>query len=419
MKIRFLNQPKEINLGDILSERLHENFDKAWFVAGFAKDSGIELMLPSLQEAIDNGTKVEFIIGIDNKNISKDMLSKVLNAGCKVRFHINKEESKFETRMYAFEREAGESVIYLTGSKFSEGGLKENKCLVTEIVYDETEKKEFNKAKIGIENGANYNEMEELDIAILKKLAENGEIVARITERKIPRISDIYKVENVDLGVQEYNEGTDFDISKNINADFDIEIDLPSSAEVTYQSSLGDEVEQVIKKKAQEEEKGKTSSKMLLGEKEMNYETMSTFIIQTNKVVKTGVTSGEIKIPNYISENMHKFLDYPELFHVVADAKGKYKDTAVVKFKIYDNKSKKENLIDENVKIYQTEKYTAINSDELRDLDIDEEDIIRLIKDGKGEYTCEIIRKDTAECQVWEGFCTAKMKGTSRKFGIV
>ncbi|MBR4110580.1 MAG: hypothetical protein IKK43_02680 [Clostridia bacterium] len=420
MKIRFLNQPKEVKLSEILIERISEKFDKIWIVAGFAKDTGLEMLLSSFEEAIKNGTTVELIIGVDNKNISKDMLSKLLNMGCKVRFHINKEESKFETRMYAFERESGDSYVYVSGSKLSEGGLTENKCLVTEIVYDENEKKEFNKAKIGIENGANYTEMEELDTARLKTLAENGEVVARITERKIPRISDIYKVENINLGVQEYDEGSGIDIKESINEDLNIEIDFPAATEITYQSSLGGEVEHVIKKKEKENsEEEKVSSKMILGEKELNYETMNTFIIQTNKVVQTGVTSGEIKIPSYIAENMNNFLDYPEMFHIIEDSKGKLKDTAIVKFKIYDNKIKDSNLIDEKVKVYITEKYVAINSEVIKNLSVEEGDIIRIIKEEKGQFSCEIIRQNTAEYLVWEGFCTNKLKGTSRKFGIM
>lgn len=423
MKIRFLNQPKEIKLSEVLLERISENFNKIWIVAGFAKDTGIELLLPALEEAAQNGSIIELIIGVDNKNTSKDMLLKLLNIGCNIRVHINKEESKLETRMYAFENESGESFVYLSGSKFSEGGLTENKCLVTEIVYDEIEKKEFNKVKISVENSANYNEIFVLDLPKLKSLAENGEILARITERKIPRISDLYKVENVNVGMQEYDESASFNIKEHVNENFEIEIDVPITNEIKYQSSLGDEVEQKIIKSTRAEESSeneeKVSSKLILGEKELNYEEMNTFMLQTNRIIQTGATSGEIKIPNYIAENMKKFLDYPELFHVIADSNGKLKDTAIVKFKIYDNRTKSEDIIDTDVKIYQTDKYLAIKSDVIKGLDIEEGDIIRIIKEGKGDYSCEIIRKDTAEYQVWEGFCTTKLKGTSRKFGII
>lgn len=423
MEIKFLNQPKEVILGEKLKERISENFDKIWIVAGFVKDSGIEILLPELEEAIKNGSCVEMILGVDNKNTSKDMLKKLLDIGCNVRIHINKEESKLETRVYAFESEKGDSVIYLSGSKFSEGGLTENKCLVTEIVYGEKEKKEFNKIKISIENGANSSEIFKLDFEKLKKLAENGEILARITERKIPRISELYKVENVNVGMQEYDENSSFDIKERVNNDIDIEIDFPASNEVKLQNSLGAEVEQkIVKKSAPKEENAedaKVSSKLILNEKELNYETMNTFIIQANKIVQNGVTAGELKIPSNIAENMNNFFDYPEMFHVIEDSKGKLRDTAIVKFKIYDNKINKRDIVDDDVKIYVTEKYVAINSDKVRDLDVCENDIIRIAKEEKGVYSCDIIRQDTAEYLVWEGFCTNKLKGTSRKFGII
>ena len=43
---------------------------------------------------------------------------------------------------------------------------------------------------------------------ILKELASTGEIVARITERKIPSISELYNIGEIDLGVQEYDESS-------------------------------------------------------------------------------------------------------------------------------------------------------------------------------------------------------------------
>lgn len=423
MEIKFLNQPKEVILEEKLKERLSESFDKIWIVAGFVKDSGVEILLPELEQAIKNGSAVEMILGVDNKNTSKDILKKLLDIGCNVRVHINKEESKLETRVYAFESEKGDSVIYLSGAKFSESGLTENKCLVTEIVYGENEKKEFNKIKISIENGANSSEIFKLDFEKLKKLAENGEILARITERKIPRISELYKVENVNVGMQEYDESSSFDIKEHINEDLDIEIDLPLKDEVKLQSSLGAEVEQkIIKSSAQKEdtsESAKVSSKLILNEKELNYEMMNTFIIQTNKIAEVGVTAGELKIPSYIAENMNKFFDYPDMFHVVEDSKGKLKDTAIVKFKIYDNKINKRDILDEDVKIYVTEKYVAINSDKIKELNVCENDIIRIAKEEKGVYSCDIIRQNTEEYLVWEGFCTNKLKGTNRRFGII
>ena len=71
-------------------------------------------------------------------NTSKDMLLKLLNLGCKIRYHINDDRSKLETRFYAFESDNSNSFVYLTGAKLSEGGLTENISLITEIKYNLT-----------------------------------------------------------------------------------------------------------------------------------------------------------------------------------------------------------------------------------------------------------------------------------------
>jgi len=126
MDIKFLNQPKDVKLGDVLTERLTSGlFSRVWIFAGFAKDSGLDYLLEAIQEARLAGTIVECILGLDKKNTSKDMLLKLLNAGCKIRFHLNDDDCKLETRIYAFESDSSESYLYLTGAKLSEGGLTE------------------------------------------------------------------------------------------------------------------------------------------------------------------------------------------------------------------------------------------------------------------------------------------------------
>lgn len=422
MEIKFLNQPKEVKLGDLLLKRLSENFEKVWIVAGFAKDSGLDVLLPSIEEATQNGSAVELIVGIDAKNTSKDMLLKLLNMGCHIRVHMNKEDSKLETRVYAFESEKGDSYIYLTGAKLSEDGLSENMCMITEIVYGKEDKKEFNKIKISIENGANSQEIYELDAQKLKSLAERGEIASRITERKIPTISEMYKTNgaNVEIGgANEYDEGSStgtYSGAINNELDFEIDIDIPNNISTRHQASLGEEVEQKIVKKSEKQEEKKVTSKMVLSEKEPDFENMNTFIMQVNKIALSGVTAGEIKIPSYMAEKMMKFLDYPSNFHMEADEKGRLKDTAKVIFDILDGRN---NEKDEDVKMYQTDKYVAVVSKKIADLNIEEGDIIRLIKNELGKYTCEIIRKDNQEYNIWENFCTEKIKGSSRKFGIM
>ena len=131
MEIKFLNQPIDVKIGEILTKKLESGlFSRIWIFAGFAKDSGLDYLLDSVAKARENGTIIEYILGVDKKNTSKDMLSKLLALGCKVRFHINDDDSKLETRIYAFESDIADSYIYLTGAKLSEGGLTENISLI-------------------------------------------------------------------------------------------------------------------------------------------------------------------------------------------------------------------------------------------------------------------------------------------------
>jgi len=416
MEIKFLNQPNDVKMGEILTEKLSNGaFSRVWIFAGFAKDSGLDYLLESIKDAREHGTIVELIIGLDKKNTSKDMLLKLLNLGCKIRFHINDDDSKLETRIYAFESDISESYVYLNGSKLSEGGLTENLSLITEIKYLTDEKKEFNKVKLSIESGINNDKFETLNEEILKDLASTGEIVARITERKIPSISELYNIGEIDLGVQEYDENSTSKYNELVNKDIDIDIDF--SDNVNVQSSLGEEVELKIKKEKIDSE-GVVKSKIVLNDKEVNYDSMSTLIIPVNRVVKTGATAGEIKIPTVISINMAKFFEYPNEFHMERDEKGNLKEIQKVELEIFESISKIDSIVSE-VQIIQTEKATIIKAQELVNINIEEKDIMRLIKIETGKYRCEIIKQESSEYDIWKNFCTLSTKGSSKKYGII
>lgn len=418
MEIKFLNQPKDVKIGEILVKKLKDSsFSRIWLFAGFVKDSGLDCLLEGVQKARENGTVIECILGVDKKNTSKDMLLKLLNLGCKIRFHINDDDSKLETRVYAFESDTSESYIYLTGAKLSEGGLKENLALVTEIKYSVNEKKEFNKIKLSIENGINNEKFEILSEERLKELASTGEIMARITERKIPSISELYKSGDIEIGIQEFDENKATKYNDLVNKDIDIDIDFSGGIDVKVQDSLGEEVEHKIKNKSEASETT-TVSKIVLNEKDVDYDNMNTLIIPINKVVKKGVTAGEIKISSAISVNMNKFLNYPNDFHMQEDEKGKLREVNAIELDVFENMSKFDEK-DNEAKIIQTEKNTILKSSKLAELDIVDGDIMRLIKQEKGNYRCEIIKQDSSEYNIWENFCTVSVKGTSKRFGII
>ena len=176
MNIKYWNQPKTANLEAILNEKLRKGFKKVWIVSGMTKDSGMELVYESIEKARELGSEVNVMIGIDRKNTSKDMLMKLLKMGCNLFVHINREDNKVETRIYVFENEDGESFVYQSSGKFSEGGLSTNYCLIQEVIYEEEDKKAFENFKSVFLQGAE-EVFKSVGAEEIKLLAEKGEVV--------------------------------------------------------------------------------------------------------------------------------------------------------------------------------------------------------------------------------------------------
>ncbi len=412
MNIKFLNQPKDINFIDILNDKISSGkFSKVWIVAGFTKDSALDLIYDAVSKGIENGVSIECVFGVDKKNTSKDMLSKFLGLGCKIRYHINADENKFESRMFIFESDDDKSYVYVPGSKLSEGGITHNFTIIEEIEYDKSEKLEFSKVKAALESGLANDQFAELDEEKLKELASTGEIVARITERKIPSISQLYNgSEEKQDAVVTYDENSSTDYKNLVNKDIDISIE--SEETIKVQDSLGDEVEHKIKSKEPEsEEKGIT--KMVAPEKEPEFDNITTLIMELSNL-----SSDEIRIPSAITSSLTKFFNYPDFFHMEKDEKDNLRETQDILLQLFVNKDNTE-VTDDNAKIIFTAKTTSIKSDLLKDADIQDSDIMRLIKTDASKYRCEIIKKDTNEYEIWQNFCTIQIKGTSKKIGVL
>lgn len=248
MNIKFMNQPKDVELGKILRTKLEDKFDEIWIVSGIAKDSGIELLLDSFEIALKNKAKLNVSIGIDRKNTSKDVLLKLLNIGANLGVHVNSEENKVESRIYAFESKDSSSYIYISGGKLSEGGLSENACIITEIKYEKEEIESFklfkNQLVLGLE--ASFKKVDKEEIMLL---ASKGEILTRIIDRKIPSINELYGNKEQVIGEQVYDEGASLGLFKadeleNVDIEFDIGIDVRKNVEL--------EVEKEAKKEALE-----------------------------------------------------------------------------------------------------------------------------------------------------------------------
>jgi hypothetical protein len=148
----------------------------------------------------------------------------------------------------------------------------------------------------------------------------------------------------------------------------------------------------------------------------------SIFMFEAPKITHKGVCAGEIKIPTYIRDLISHFWDWPTNYNVVGE-KAKIK-SRICTFRIIDTINPETTLEDTNAKLFQRidESSFTIYSSVLEELNIEENDIIRLIKvytEQDSYYTCEIIRKDAKEYPIWEQFCTQNFRSSSRKYGIM
>lgn len=437
MNIKFFNQPKDVSLESLLNTKLKGEFKKIWIIAGMTKDSGMDMVFDSIEIARKNGAEVNVMIGIDRKNTSKDMLMRLLNMGCNLFVHINREDKKIETRIYVFENEDGESFVYQSSGKFSEGGLSTNYCLIQEILYLTEDKKAYENFKTVLLQGA-LDVFKQVGAEEIKLLAEKGEIVTRIIDRKIPRISELYGSDSVlgnenvaDTDIYDENNSKKlFDI--NLDDNFDIDIDIAVDGEVK-KSEFSAESEAKIEKekkenidrladkklaKLYEEETLKNEDKkvsIIKDVSDINFSDMKIFVLELNKIIEKGLGEGEVKIPNSLYDNIKGF--FGNDFKNIVDDKGKERVAISIRLDILDVKDGKK--YEDTAILYDTGKYYALKSSILKSLATNEGDILRIIKKSADNFEVELIRKDIKEYEIWDNFCKYTMKNSKRRFGVM
>ena len=417
MNIKFMNQPKDVQMGKILKTKLEDKFNEVWIVSGIAKDSGLDLLMDSFEFSIKNGAKLNIAIGIDRKNTSKDELLKILNIGANLKVHVNSEENKVETRIYVFESNSSDSYIYISGAKLSEGGLTENSCIITEIKYPLEEAESFklfkNQLLMGIDSA--FKEVDKEDIMLL---ASKGEILTRIIDRKIPSISELYGNKEQVIGEQVYDEGASLglfntDELENIDIEFDFGIDVRKNVELEVEKEAKKDIYEGINKTEEDlkrllgkeiEEDSPKKSRIIKDITDIDFKNMTTLIVEAGKIADKGVTAHELRIPQSLSSMMNEFLN-------VTDKKE-------IELEILDNKDNKE-YIEKDVNMLDNGKGISIKCEKLSNLNLKEHDLVRILKESDTKYKFEIIREDTEEYNIWERYCINAIKGTKRRYGII
>ena len=211
---------------------------------------GKKMLVEKYINGLNQRSQIEF------KNISKDLLMKLVSSGCKINIHINTDDNKVESRIYVFESAEGSSYIYTSGGKFSDGGLFDSVSTVIEMCYGAEEKNSFYTAKSGIIQGT-VGVFHSVDLDDIILLAEKGEIAARITERKIPKITEMYGAISTEdgqasaFGEQMYDESTSSSSIKLDELD-DVNIDIDFGDEIAVRKNVELEAEKEAKKEQKE-----------------------------------------------------------------------------------------------------------------------------------------------------------------------
>ena len=129
-----------------------------------------------------------------------------------------------------------------------------------------------------------------------------------------------------------------------------------------------------------------------------------------------GTNNYQVAFQGIGAKTIQQFI--PEIGDEAAAHLSKYFDADKVKFNILDNKDNSEKN-DENVEILRTDKGISIKSEMLLNLKLEEGDIVRIIKETENSYRCEVIRKESAEHNIWICYCINSIRGQKRRFGII
>jgi len=153
--------------------------------------------------------------------------------------------------------------------------------------------------------------------------------------------------------------------------------------------------------------------------KKVDLSKVSNLIMELPKKPTKGKDVSSIKVPNYIKEMIPDFFAATTNFKSVEKADGTYKETNV-KLEII-NIITNEKYSDASALLSQKngQTYITFSSEHFKDINYDENDIVRIIKLSDDTYHMEIVSKDVQEYKIWKKLCTKNFKGSSRSYGVM
>lgn len=318
---------------EYINNQLAKSPKKAYFFCGCVKEQGFNILEESI---IDIKTKVIFVVGIDKKNTTKNMLELLLKYTDGVYIYNNNDMYEFDSNTVIFEY--AEKVVMLTAnSNVSEGGLKDNVSFYTTIEYDLTNKEEKESYKETIKKL-----LSQIEGNGFQKLAKDG-VEKLLDDKQIFSIKQyIHNVKSISELLEERKSNSTSSVKEEKN---DTEDDIIGAAGVIPKVDLSD-----------------NSLNMLEIEFSDDTET-----IEEKKEEEKPVLKAKSK-----SKSKHKNEDI-EIKDDIADTEipideGNIKEEKEEKF--YDFADEKNNEIDKNSELYD-EELENIDFDENATLDIE------------------------------------------------
>ena len=162
-----------------------------------------------------------------------------------------------------------------------------------------------------------------------------------------------------------------------------------------------------------------TSKEDSMQVKKLNLNNVSNFIFELPQKPTKGLDVDKIKIPNYILKTIPNFFELQDKGKSV-DIDGIMYKKRDIKLEIVDVKENKK-YTDREAKIIQKsgQTYLSFMSGALRNINYNENDIVRIIKLATDIYHIEIISSDMQEYKLWSKICNQNFKSSTRKYGMM
>jgi hypothetical protein len=273
---------------------------------------------------------------------------------------------------------------------------------------------------------SNVEEQTVTPVETKTKSKKNKKIEIEVSKEEVPKSEYVEEYQDPDD-----NEGLFQDVDKdnnlydedlqnidfNENETIDIGSMLFSKAKVKLDIPEPKKVEKL--QKEEEKEPDEFAEEELVKVKKVNLNNVTNLIFELPTKATKGVEAACIKIPNYVKNMIPEFFGVSERWNNLTKDGMNYKSRAI-KIEVVDAKTgEKFNDRNCNLLYKNGQSFVSINSEMLRNINYDENDIIRIIKLSDDIYHLEIISKDMKEYKLWSKLCNQKFKASARKFGMM